>query len=253
VRGTVVDTAGRLTKPLTVILNTDKGSWYTQSHLEGNTFRFDDVDPGVVQVIALAGDDPVLYGPKVELHDAEQKDVGTLVTEPGGKLLLQIVWGAGTEALQPWLFVTPTGGSHGRRIQIPRGATTMTIDNLCPGEHRLAAYEDGMASVHGSCNVTAQTPGTATIELRAAVSREIVVEYGATQKIKHLRVQDARGGEVLDYEGRYVTDRPFHIRLPFPIGRFTVRVETEGGGVAEANFEMTSLDPGQAPVVLQAK
>jgi hypothetical protein len=48
-------------------------------------------------------------------------------------------------------------------------------------------------------------------------------------------------------------DRPYRQKLQLPLGRFTLLVETEGGGVAQREFEMTSLAEDQPPVVLQAK
>jgi hypothetical protein len=252
VRGTIADAGGRLNKPLHLILSTGR-SWRTQDNVDGMSFHFDDVEPGVLQLIAMSGDDPVLYGAKFELHEAEQKDIGTLVTEPGGKLLLHIVRSPGTESLQPKLWLTPVGGSHGRNLVLPSGVADVPIDNLCVGEYRLYAYEKGMLQVEARCTVTVQATAETTIELRPAIEREIVVEYDAAQKIKHVHVQGARGEAVFDYEGRYVQARPFHTRPQFPIGRFTLRVETEAGGVAETTFEMTSLDANQPAVVVRAK
>jgi hypothetical protein len=75
-----------------------------------------DVEPGRYRVVALAGDDPILYGSWFEVHAAEQKDVGALPTEPAGTLRLQIVRGAGTEELQPVIWVGP-GASHQCKVE----------------------------------------------------------------------------------------------------------------------------------------
>ena len=36
---------------------------------------------------------------------------------------------AGTETMQPQLYATPTGASHGYRVAIPSGMAEITIDN----------------------------------------------------------------------------------------------------------------------------
>jgi protocatechuate 3,4-dioxygenase beta subunit len=256
VRGTISDAAGRLANPgaLQVILATDHGSWWTQSNLKGASFHFKGIEPGKVRVIAMSGEDPILYGPWVELQPAEQKDLGALVTEPGGKIVLSVVRHPGTEALEPEIYLGPVDGGHGRRATLAKGAIEMVFDNLCPGEQRISAYAKGMASIgDGRCTVAVGTVATATIELRAAVEREIVVEYEATQRITRICVQDERGGKVFDYAQPRALERPYRIRLQLPVGRFTFFVETEGGGKAETAFELTSLAEGQPPVVLRAK
>ena len=42
-------------------------------------------------------------------------------------------------------------------------------------------------------------------------------------------------------------------KVQLPLGRFTLLVETVGGGKAQTEFEMTSLAPDQPAIVLQAK
>lgn len=143
-RGSIADGGGCLGKrTLAVILATDRGSWWTQSNLEGATFHFKGVEPGRVRVIAMAGEDPILYGPWVELQPAEQKDLGTLVTEPGGRLVVKVVREPGTEGLEPMLYVTPAGASHGRKATLAKSTAELTFDHLVPGEHRISLYGRG--------------------------------------------------------------------------------------------------------------
>ncbi|HZN37159.1 MAG TPA: hypothetical protein VFD82_00060, partial [Planctomycetota bacterium] len=255
VRGTVSDAAGRLDSPgaLAVILAMNHRSWTTDANLEGAQFHFEDIEPGSVQVVVMNGDDPILVGPWFELQPAEHKDVGTLVTEPGGKLLLNLVRQPGTEALEPGFSFLLAGAMHPRRVTAGKGVTELAIDNLCVGEHRITAYSKGMASIRSKCTIVAGGEARASIELRAAASREIVVEYAPDQRVTHIRVQVANGAEVYDFAQAGMLDRPYRQKLQLPLGRFTFLVETEGGGVAQREFEMTSLAEDQPPVVLQAK
>ena len=86
-----------------------------------------------------------------------------------------------------------------------------------------------------------------------SVKREIVVDYGADQRLARIAVHDERGGEVFDYQNPQQLERPYRVALSLPLGRFTFTVETAGGGRAETGFVMTSLEKDQPPVVLQAK
>jgi hypothetical protein len=254
--GVISDVAQRLANPsaLQVILTTDHGSWWTQSNLSGASFHFKNIEPGRVRVIAMSGEDPILYGPWVDLQAAEQKDLGTLVTEPGGKLVLSVVRRPGTEALEPNVYLAPLDGGNARKAVLTKGLAEVVIDNLVVGEYRLTAYGKGTAPVREvGCTVAAGTPATAVIELRAAVARDIVVEYGAAQRITAVCVQDESGAEIWSLKQPHAAERPFRVKLELPLGHLKIRVETEGGGVAESTFEMTSLAADQPTVVVQAK
>ena len=68
-------------------------------------------------------------------------------------------------------------------------------------------------------------------------------------------MQDERGRIVFEIaKPGGAIERPYRIRwLELPLGKFTLFVETAGGGKAETTFEMTSLEENQSPVVLRAK
>ena len=139
------------------------------------------------------------------------------------------------------------------RTSLANSLGVVAIDNMSPGAYRLSAYGSGMAPVQGACNVAAEATAEATIELRPAVEREIVVEYAATQTPARIAVQEVGGGEVFAIEGRHVRERPFRVKLQLPLGRFTLRATSAGGRVADLAFAMPSLDANQPAVVLQAK
>ncbi|MEO6593620.1 MAG: sigma-70 family RNA polymerase sigma factor, partial [Planctomycetota bacterium] len=254
VRGAVVDAAGRCANPaaMRVSLANDNRSWNTARELDGGKFSFDGVEPGKKRVTVLAGEDPIYVGPEFELHAAEQKELGVITTEPGGRLTLQIVRGAGTEALEPVLYLRPEGAMHARKVSLGT-ATKLTVDNLCLGEHRISSWQTGMAHIESACRVVAGEDTAVKIELRAAVSREFVVEYGPEQRVTRIRIEDERGGEVWDFAPERLVDRPYHSKVQVPLGKFVCRVETAGGGKAEVAFEMSSLDAEQPPVVVEAK
>lgn len=254
VRGTVLDAGNRLVNAsaLAVILANDDNSWNTNAKVEGGAFRFDGVEPGRKRVVVMSGEDPILHGPWFDLQAAENEDLGTLVTEPPGRLVLKVKREPGTEAIEPEFYAVLSGSAHGQRRKLGR-ADELVFDNLSAGEFRLYTWAALLARIDTRCTVVAGRTTTVNLTLRAAVARELVVEYGPEQRITTIRLTDASGADVFTYERPQQLARPWRQKLQLPVGTFTLRVETESGGAAATTFTMTSLAEGQAPVVLQAK
>jgi protocatechuate 3,4-dioxygenase beta subunit len=251
VRGRVQDAARRLKQALGVTLSYG-GGWYTNSQLDGDAFHFTGVEAGRrYQVLVMSGEDPVLASAWFELGPGEEKQLGTLVTEPGGTLRLRIERSPGTEKIAPSVYLQLEGSS--RKVE-PGTSAEVLIDNLSPGTWRLTAYAEGMASVRGECRVVVGVETEGKITLRAAAQREIVVEYAATQRLSRIQVRDATGVDHLDMQPRTTTlPRPYTIKLRLPLGHFTFSAETESGASGRMEFDMTSLAEGQPPVRLQVQ
>lgn len=252
VRGVVVDAAGRATgkASMSVLLVNADRSWRTESVVDGK-FRFTEVDPGAKHLVLLAADEPIHFGETFEVGPAEDKDVGALTTQVGGSLTLRIVREAGTEAMAPTLYVTAAAGSHGRKVELGT-ATELTVDNLCAGATRLSLWHAGMTEVSQQAVVVAGVATTATITLRAAVQRELVVEYGPEQRITRVRLADAAGQLQWDDNTQRSRERPHRLSPQLTLGTYTLIVETANGRV-ETTFTVSTLEPGQPPVVLQVK
>ena len=256
VSGVVVDAAARAPNPaaIRVVLVYDEMSWNPRPAMQDGRFTFTNVEPGRKRLIVMADEAPIHVGPEFELKPAEQKDVGTITTEPGGKLVLRIVRSPGSEDAEPTVSLRPKGSMHGRWVH-PGRATELTVDNLCLGEHTISAWGTTIASISGSCVVIAGEPATATIELRAAVLRDFVVEYGPDQQVMRIRVDDERGNAVWETAVHRVglIERPFRGKAQLPLGKFKLCVETAGSVTSQTEFTMTSLDKDQPPVVVTAK
>jgi RNA polymerase sigma-70 factor (ECF subfamily) len=254
VRGSVLDAAGRAPDPasLRVLLVLGDRSWRTGETLVDGRFMFDRVAPGRMRAVVLAGEDPILVGEEFELQPAEAKDLGALTTVPGASLIVHVVREPGTEGAEPSLSLRPLGALHGRKVPLGR-AIRLTVDNLSPGELRATVRHDGLAVVDTQCRVVAGATAELTVELRAAVPRELQIRFEPGQRILHMQVADEGGATLFDYRPEGGLDRPFRQALRLPLGRFRCRVETAGGGVAEHEFAMTSLDPGQSPIVVVAR
>ena len=252
VRGVVVDAAGRAAGKggMSVLLVNADRSWNTES-VENGKFRFTGVEPGAKHIVVLAAEEPIHYGETFEVGPAEDKDVGALTTQVGGSLTLRIVREAGTEAMTPTLYLTPVDGSHGRRVEIGT-ATELTIDNLCVGDTRLSMWNSGMEHVDLRAFVTAGTTTAVTATLRRAVTRELIVEYEAEQRITRVSIVAGNGHVVWDEVPTRSLERPHRLSPQLALGTYTFTVET-ATGTAKTEFTMATGEPGQPAIVLQAK
>lgn len=253
VSGRVRDAAGRLARPgaLAVQLYTGPGRY--AGTVEGDAFHFDRVEPGRSQLVVLSDETTIHIGPWFDLQPGADLDVGTLVTEPGGSLRLRIERGPGTERLSPKISLVHEGGS-GRSLA-PGTADEVRVDNLCPGVYRIHMYGEGLASSYDrSCTVVAGDQAEAAIPLRAAVQREIEVDFGPRQEVTEVRVADGAGSVMFDFQpGSYALPRPYRIKLSLPLGSFVLRAVTSAGTSREVAFTMASLAAGQPLVRLDLR
>ncbi|MBK8099526.1 MAG: carboxypeptidase regulatory-like domain-containing protein [Planctomycetes bacterium] len=247
VRGVVQDGGARLGQgKMSVILARDR-SWRTDAKIEGMAFAFGSVEPGRHQVVVMRDDAPVLFSPQFELVAGEDKDVGTLITQPGGRVRLLLQRQPGTEAATPTVWVTLVGHGHGHKVE-PAASSELWIDNLSPGLHRLYVSGDGVARAETTCEVLAGGEVTASMTLRAATQRVVIVDYEARQQFAHMQVTASTGESFFDFRPEGDVGRPFRITLSLPLGDYTLVVESGSGQRAQTAFSVTSL-AGEQPVV----
>ncbi|MBL8896152.1 MAG: sigma-70 family RNA polymerase sigma factor [Planctomycetes bacterium] len=252
VRGAVVDAAGRAkgTSALSVLLVSNGNSWNTESVIDGK-FAFTDVAPGPKHLVLVAGDDPIHFGEPFELAPGEARDIGTLTTAEGGSLLVRFVRGPETEAMTPTLYVTTKGASHGRRIAVGH-ATELLLENLCVGPTTLSGWCEGMEHIRAETLVSIGTTTTVTVTLRAAVWREMLVEYAEALKLTRVLLAEENGRVVWDEDSTRSRERPYRFSAPLSIGTYTLTAELEDRR-AETTFTVPNLEPSQPPIVLRVK
>jgi hypothetical protein len=253
VRGRVQDAGSRLARAsaLAVILQMSNRSWRHDAQIDGDAFTFTKVEPGQLRVIVMSGEDPILAGDPFELQPAEDKDLGTLVTEPGGRLRLRLERGAGAEALRPKVHLRQDDLLPVRTVE-PGEATEWYVDNLSPGTYSISAWGPGVARAKCQGKVVAGIDTDATLRLRAAAERELLVDYPAEQRLRRVHIHDDAGVTYLDFKPEAVVRRPFRMKLSLPLGKFTFEAATESGE-AKLEFAMTSLAAGQPPVRVEVR
>jgi hypothetical protein len=251
VRGRVLDEAHRIRGQLSVSLQTDRGS--LNGRIEGESFAFDHVAPGEYRVQAFSGDNPVYLGPVFTIAPGADIDLGPLITEPGGALLLRLERAADTADLILDVRLSRDEGGSGRTISFGPGGTGRRIDNLQPGNYRLTAYGFDIAfGCETSCVIAPGVDASAVIRLRAGVQRDIVVDFAAEQPVQGIRVVED-GRTIWALSNNHVAPRPWKLELRLPLGSFVVRAETSTGRAVEMPFTMTSLDHAQPPVRLDLR
>ncbi len=261
VHGKVDDAGHRLAGPETfgVILSNEDRSWRVNPKIEGDEFTFTDVEPGRHRVTVLSGENPVLVGEWFEVAPAERKELGTLVTEPGAVLHVHIERPAGTRAIEPTLWFRPENASHSRKVEVGNAteltldnATELTLDNMTPGPYRISGHAEGAARIQATCTVAAGVESEVTLKLRPAARREVVVDYTAEQQLTRIRVSGQDGISYFDFAPDRTVPRPYRMKIRFPLGHFTLSVET-ANGEAHTDFEMATLDADQPSVHVQAR
>jgi hypothetical protein len=252
VRGRVLDAAGRLRGKLGVTLGFP-GGLRSASKLEEEAFVFEQVPAGRYQIQVRSGEETVHAGAWFELMRGEDKDLGTVVTEPGGSLLVSIEREAGTETAEVSLSLRHEGGAY--RSAKPGVANQCRIDNLSAGSHRLQTYCGGGAATapYASCRVAANAETAVTVRLRRAVLRELSIDYAADQRLRSMSLRDAAGACYLEMSFLRPVPAPYATRVRLPLGSYVLRADTAAGAAAEVAFEMQSLDASQPAVVLKLR
>ena len=106
-----------------------------------------------------------------DLAPGEDKDIGTLATNPGGSLRLRITREPGTEALEPRFYISQRDIKHSRRIE-PDRVDEVVVENLSVGTHSLNGYAKGVMTVVGA-EFVVETGAETVLQVvfRAAVER----------------------------------------------------------------------------------
>jgi hypothetical protein len=122
------------------------------------------------------------------VQPAEDKLDGPLVTPPGGSLRLRIARATGAEAAEPTVWVRPLQLNHARKLELGR-REELLVENLSPGDYRIAAYARGLAPAECAASVVAGATAEATLQLAPATLREFVVDYPADQPAVRLELK----------------------------------------------------------------
>lgn len=253
VRGRIVDAGQRVTDPGTLViqLHSEKGFWNTNFTLDGEHFEFTRVEPGAYTVLVVQGDVPIGQSDVFEVGSAEVRDMGVVSTVPGGSMLVKLDRAAGSEQIEPTLFLRRAGDKGGARIAVGR-RSEIRIDNLTPGSFTVSGYGKGMSTLNAKTEVQAGGVSELEFEVQPAVLTrfEFWFPAGHAPGTSTYRVLHADGTEVLssDRDHGKVPPRPYKRSHNFPVGSWRVELTTDTGLRASANVEITDLTPREEPV-----
>ncbi len=250
VRGTVLDSGQRLRGRMAVKLVVDQRTIYSQPTIDGNAFAFADVAPGRGRAIVLAGNDPICSSDEFVVGSGQTIDLGTLVTTAAGTLLLRIERPTANEDASVTAHLTADGALVGQTVHAGT-RSELTIDNLSPGVLSVRAWGDRLAHAETSVTITAGNTAAATVTLRAAAPRQLVVEYPDHAKAPRLRLRDAQGRTYLEATPTGLS--PYTARVPLPLGQFTLLAELADGSSRQVEFSMVTLGADQPTVQMDVR
>ena len=253
VRGRIHDVAGRVRSgSLSVILQSDKNYWQHTGEPKDGKFEFPRVKPGKFKVVAKSGETVILAGPWFEVAPAEVRDVGTLVTEPGGAVDIVIHREKGTEEIEPTIYLSSKETNQSVPVR-PGKATSHRADNLCPGEYKVSSYATGMMSIKGQV-VTVEAGAVANLSLRmraaAACPFEVTLPEGRALGAITFSIVDSKGKSCWQVTERNTgaIGNPYSRKAYLGPGSYVLSVKSTTGLKGEQRFDVKHTKADQ-PVV----
>ncbi|MCB9878064.1 MAG: carboxypeptidase regulatory-like domain-containing protein [Planctomycetes bacterium] len=244
VRGRIADAGARIRNPkaATVTIHSDAGWFRPGIALTDGAFVVDEVEPCRFKVVLKEGESVLASTDWFELVAAGDVDIGTLTTEPGGALHVQVSRAKGADDFEPKLYLRRDGDPMSTTIELGR-AGEARADNLTPGRYEASCYFKGMQSVKSSVEVRAGATSQLTIALHPGASGKVAVwwpEGQSASKRRGYQVSDASGAVVQEYEGLLYTSptRPYELHYTLAAGRYHLEFSTDDGLRGELDFEI---------------
>ena len=239
-----------------IVFATDR-NWFRAGHLKGvysSTLR-----PGRYRPIAMAGAIEVATGPWFELNQGDDLDLGTLISRPGGHLLIHVDRESAPNGDLEVMVHSLDGLPRRTRnaTVLKEGQNQLRVENLSAGTTELSLWGDHCLSETRVIDVVPDSTSEVEIVLRAGALREfefVGMEQSGWGSFE-FTIRDASGAEV--YKARRDestrSQRFFRYAVSLPLGRFTVEAHTAGGLKYSGDVEFHSLDasPGRMTLELQ--
>ena len=181
----------------------------------------------------------------------ETWDLGTVVLEPAGSLVVQALRAPGAEALEPW-FRVHRASDDGRFELGPVEAAGAgwRREALAPGRYVLEVAGNGVASANVPFELHAGEERVLEVPLHPGLRREVHVRTGAEHVTRlHLRVLDADGELVLEDELWPRLPGEYRSYSSFEPGLYRVVAELPDGPHGEAELRVGPDEP--LPLVLE--
>ncbi len=251
--GRVQDAAGRKTHAaaLGIQLKSDRGSWRTGKVTKEGGFEFKRVEPGKFRLVVLSGEEVIHVSEWFELMPAENHDVGTLVTQPGGSLRVKFARDKGTEKIEPRCWAWHISTNQYREIR-PGLSEEHLEKNLSVGTYRISVWAKDLAQVSVSTEVEVGKEAVVMLRLRRGASRtfEMQLPEGHEPGKMDITIYDS-GGKVCWWQTATISAASGNLlkrTVNLGTGSYTVKVKTTAGRAGEQAFEVKDLG-AQAPTI----
>ena len=232
VRGTLDDAGGRVSLGnLRLLLENDRQWWRIHFEREGLDFHFPDLEPGRYKLLVLSGEALVHAGPWFDLGPGEDRDLGTIVTEPAAAVRLHLIRPPGQEDLTATAFLGTPGTFYSREVKFETSSEVL-LEGLTPGDYELTLYARDHASPRVLFTASADEIRDVEIHLEPGAKRDfrIVLPEDVELTLLEVEATDDQGHRWLHHSTPKVppTGEPFVTGGRFVPGSYTLAVRVFG-------------------------
>lgn len=233
----VIESAGSLSWRL--------GEW------KGGAWTFRLEEPGVYRAVGLYGERAICTGEDFEVQGGETLDLPDLVAGLGGTLVLQIERPEDPVPTGLRAFLRRKASKSAEAFELG-GEIEMRIDNLEPGTGTISFLGSNIRQLALDFEVREGEETHLTVPLTAAVPVLYRVAWPSNEATGTLSIRfiDRRTGAVVDeFDTTDLTaySSPIRWHSFLPVGSFRFEVTKNGRLHHSEDFEVTSLDPREAP------
>ncbi|MCB9916716.1 MAG: carboxypeptidase regulatory-like domain-containing protein, partial [Planctomycetes bacterium] len=179
---------------LGVTLNGARGWQLSQPDEEG-VFRFEDVEPGRYRAVLWNGELALGAGEWFELGPGEHVDLGTLVTEPGGDVVLALDRDAAGAALEGVVWLSHADELPQASFAFAAGRDTLRLGNLAPGRWSGRLYGPHVVADTFEVTVVAGTDVDARVAVRAGAVVTCVVSWSGAASPERIVLRATRASD----------------------------------------------------------
>ena len=236
---------GRRVKGKPAIVFADAHNWFRAELSRGvytATLR-----PGRYRPVAMAGATEVGEGAWFDLNSGDSLDLGTLLSTPGGHLLIRVDRKA-TPNGDLEVSVHPIDGLPKRTrasLVLKDGQDELRVENLSSGPSEVTLWGEHCISEKRLVDILASATSEVNIDLRRGIVRDLEF-HGNVQRgwgTFDLTVRNSSGG--IFYQSQRVESAnskgTFRYSIALPLGRFSLDARTASGLKFTGEVEVSSF------------
>ncbi|MEZ5980244.1 MAG: sigma-70 family RNA polymerase sigma factor [Planctomycetota bacterium] len=220
-------------------------SWYTDRECGESDFSFERVDPGRYRVVLWDADTPIGSTDWFEVAPGETYDVGTIVTEPAGELVIRVLRDDDARDVPVTIALSAGSGLWMDGVEVAPDRDTLVVPNLSAGTWSGSVWARGV--VDGEFTADVEALGSTEVAVRVVRGAHCTVrstwgDEAAPSRIDVV-VRDGEGVEVASRssDGASLLVVPVLATFRLAPGDYTVEATTPEGLHASAELRVVDL------------